>query len=130
MDITRHQSVPGRSRQAQRRRPGGRVVDPKDAFTKNVGVSEILGVPILFAYNVRADMPEDVVYRMLSAFYQNRDKLASIDPGFSALAKDFVGMQVAGINANPDVPVHAGLAKFLKEHKAWNDKWKIAGSGS
>jgi hypothetical protein len=23
--------------------------------------------------------------------------------------------------------VHAGLAKFLKEHKAWNDKWKIAG---
>ena len=32
--------------------------------------------------------------------------------------------------ANPDVPVHAGLAKFLKEHKAWDDKWKIATSGS
>ena len=31
------------------------------------------------------------------------------------------------INANPTAPVHAGLAKFLKEHKAWNDKWKIAG---
>ena len=42
------------------------------------------------------------------------------------MAKDFVGMQVAGINANPHVPVHAGLAKFLKEHKAWNDKWKVA----
>jgi hypothetical protein len=23
--------------------------------------------------------------------------------------------------------VHAGLAKFLKEKKAWNDKWTIAG---
>jgi hypothetical protein len=34
---------------------------------------------------------------------------------------------VQGINANPQVPVHAGLAKFLKEHNAWNDKWKIAG---
>jgi TRAP transporter TAXI family solute receptor len=105
-------------------------IDPKAAFTKDVGVKEILGVPILFAYNVRPDLPEEVVYKMLSAFHQNRDKLASIDPGFSALAKDFVGMQVAGINANPDIPVHLGLAKFLKEHKAWNDKWKTAGSGS
>jgi TRAP-type uncharacterized transport system substrate-binding protein len=105
-------------------------LDPKASFTKNVGVKEILGVPILFAYNVRPDMPEDVVYRMLNAFHQNRAKLASIDSGFNALAKDFMGLQVAGINANPDVPVHAGLAKLLKEHKAWNDKWKVAGSGS
>jgi uncharacterized protein len=104
-------------------------VDPKGAFSKDVGVKEILGVPILFAYNVRADLPEDIVYRMLSTFYKNKDKLASIDPGFSALAKDFVGMQTAGINANPQVPVHAGLAKFLKEHKAWNDKWTV-GKGS
>ena len=39
------------------------------------------------------------------------------------MAKDFVAMQVQGIDANPESPVHAGLAKFLKEHKAWNDKW-------
>ena len=53
-------------------------------------------------------MPEDVVYKMLSAFYKNRDKLAKTDPGFTPMAKDFVGMQVNGINANPDIPVHAG----------------------
>ena len=105
-------------------------IDPKIAFSKDVGVKAIQGVPILFGYNVRPDMPEDVVYKMLKAFYDNREKLASIDSGFSAMAKDFVGMQVAGINANPDIPVHPGMAKFLKEHKAWNDKWKIAtGSG-
>jgi TRAP transporter TAXI family solute receptor len=104
-------------------------VDPKGAFSKDVGVKTILGVPILFAYNVRADVPEVVVYKMLSAFYANRDKLASLDPGFAALAKDFVGLQVSGINANPQVPVHAGLAKFLKEQKAWNEKWTVAKSG-
>jgi TRAP-type uncharacterized transport system substrate-binding protein len=103
-------------------------IDPKNAFSKDVGVKAIQGVPILFGYNVRPDMPEDVVYRMLKAFYDNRDKLASIDSGFSAMAKDFVGMQVSGINANPDISVHPGLAKFLKEHKAWDDKWKIAAS--
>jgi TRAP transporter TAXI family solute receptor len=103
-------------------------VNPKDAFSKDVGVPKIQGVPILFAYNVRADLSEDVVYKMLKAFYANRDKLASIDPGFSALAKDFVGLQAAGINANPNVPVHAGLAKLLKELNAWNDKWTVAKS--
>jgi TRAP transporter TAXI family solute receptor len=105
-------------------------VDPKKAFSKDVGVSEILAVPILFAYNARADMPEDIVYRILNGLYQSRDKLASVDPGFSALAKDFVGMQVSGISATPDAPVHPGLAKFLKEHKAWNESWKIADSKS
>lgn len=101
-------------------------VDPKNAFSKDVGVSQIKGVPILFAYNMRADMPEDVVYKMLGAFYKNRDALARADPGFAPMAKDFVGMQVAGINANPQIPVHAGLARFLKEHNAWNDQWKVA----
>ncbi len=101
-------------------------VDPKNAFSKDVGVRQIQSVPILFAYNVRADMPEDVVYKLLSSFYKNRDSLAKSDPGFTPMAQDFIGMQVQGINANPDIPVHAGMAKFLKEHKAWNDKWKIA----
>jgi len=100
-------------------------VDPKGAFTKPVGPTTIQGVPILFGYNARLDMPEDMVYKMINAFYQQRDNLAKADPGFTPMAKDFVGMQVQGINANPDMPVHPGLARFLKEHKAWNDKWKV-----
>jgi TRAP-type uncharacterized transport system substrate-binding protein len=75
-------------------------------------------------------MREDVVYKMLKAFYDNRNKLAAADPGFTPMAKDFVGMQVNGINANPNTPVHPGLAKFLKEHKAWDDKWTIANNAS
>jgi len=55
-----------------------------------------------------------------------RAELAKADPGFTPMSKDFVGMQVQGISANPQIPVHAGLARFLKEQKAWNDKWKVA----
>jgi TRAP transporter TAXI family solute receptor len=103
-------------------------VDPKAAFSKDVGPSKLLGVPILFGYNLRADAPEALVYKMVKGFYDRRDELAKIEPGFGPMAKDFVGMQVQGINANPQVAVHAGLAKFLKEHKAWNEKWKVAPS--
>ena len=105
-------------------------VDAKGAFTKNVGPSTIMGVSILFGYNARIDMPEDVVYKMVKAFYDKRDELVKIDAGFTPMAKDFIGMQVQGIDANPQIPVHPGLAKFLKEHKAWNDKWKISPSSS
>ncbi len=105
-------------------------VDAKLAFTKNVGPSTLMGVPILFGYNARIDMPEDAVYKMVKAFYEKRDELVKVDPGFELMAKDFVGMQVQGINANPQIPVHPGLAKFLKEHNAWNDKWKIASGAS
>ena len=103
-------------------------VDATKAFSKDVGVKTVLGVPLLFGYNVRADMPEEVVYKMLSSFYSTRESLAKADPGFTPMARDFIGMQVNGINANPTIPVHAGMAKFLKEKKAWNDKWIIAGS--
>ncbi len=105
-------------------------VDPKGAFAKNVGPSTLKGVPILFGYNARIDMPEEVVYKMIKAFYDKKDDLVKIDPGFAMMAKDFVGMQVQGINANPEIAVHPGLAKFLKEHKAWNNKWKVAGSAT
>ena len=102
-------------------------VDPKEAFAKSVGPDRLMGVPILFGYNARIDMPEEVVYKLIKAFYDKRDDLVKLEAGFSVMAKDFVGMQVQGINANPEVPVHPGLARFLKEHKAWNDKWKVAG---
>ena len=105
-------------------------VEAKGAFAKSVGPAMLQGVPILFGYNARPDMPEDAVYKMIKAFYEKRDELVKLDPGFTPMAKDFVGMQVQGIEGNPQIPVHAGLAKFLKEHKAWNDKWKVAAGGT
>ena len=102
-------------------------IDAKKVFSKDVGLKTILAVPLLFAYNVRADMPEDVVYKMLKKFYAERGNLAKAEPGFEPMARDFVGMQVQGINANPQAPVHPGLVKFLKENNAWKDSWKISG---
>ena len=102
------------------------AVDPTIAFSQDVGVETIYGVPIYFAYNARADLDADFVYDMLVAFYEAKDDLAEQDLGFVPLANDFVGVQVGGIAANPDIPVHAGLARFLEDHGAWNDAWTIA----
>lgn len=101
-------------------------VDPSEAFSQEVGVDTVLGVPIWFAYNVRADMDADLVQEILNVLNDNVETLAEGDPGFRPLARDFIGAQTAGIAANPDVPVHPGLAAFLQEHGQWDDSWTIA----
>ncbi|MCC5859959.1 MAG: immunogenic protein [Ectothiorhodospiraceae bacterium] len=101
-------------------------VNPADAFSQDLGVDHIWGVPIYFAYNVRPDMDADLLERVLNILHENVDTLVEGDPGFRPLASDFVGTQAAGVAANPDIPVHPGLANFLKAHDAWNDDWIIA----
>lgn len=101
-------------------------VDPKVAFTKDVGVDEIWGVPILFGYNLLADVPAEFVNAMLEIFEENKEQLVKADKGFTPLAADFVGMQVAGIRANPDIPVHAGMAQYLRAKGVWDNNWIIA----
>ncbi len=103
------------------------AVDPTKAFSQELGVDKVWGVPIYFAYNVRADFDADLLKRILDILHENVGKLVEGDAGFGPLAADFVGTQAAGVAANPDIPVHAGLAAFLKEHGRWDDRWTIAG---
>ncbi|TVP70449.1 MAG: immunogenic protein [Nitriliruptor sp.] len=102
-------------------------IDPSVAFSQDLGVDMIQGVPILFGYNVRADIDEAFVYDMLTIFEDNMESLLTLDGGFGPLADDFVGTQAGGIRAAPDIPVHPGLARFLEERDAWDDAWTIAG---
>lgn len=103
------------------------TVDPEEAFSNQPHIKdEIIGVPILFAFNTIADTDEELVYSILKAFHENADQLAQMDPGFGPMAEDFVGMQVMGISANPDIPVHSGMKKFLEEQDAWDSSWEVA----
>lgn len=101
-------------------------VDPSKAFTQDLGTDEVLGVPILFGYNVRTDMDEDLVYQMLTIFERHASDLVLLDEGFTPLAEDFVGLQAGAIRAAPNIAVHPGLARFLQEKGAWDDSWMIA----
>lgn len=101
-------------------------IDPEKAYATDVHVDTIYACPFYYGFHVGVEIPEEVVYRMLTVLDEHKGDLATYDPGFEALAEDFVGMQVRGISSIPDVPVHPGLAKFLKEHAAWEPEWEIA----
>ncbi len=103
-------------------------IDATVPFSTDVGTDSYKAVPILFAYNVKADVPADFVKMKLEIFEAAADRLAEYEPGFGPLANDFVGMQVSGIRANPDIPVHEGMAQFLEERDAWDDAWTRVGN--
>ncbi len=98
-----------------------------EVFPEDVGAEEFTGVRIFYGFHVGLNLDEDTVYTLIKAVYENIDTLAELDPAFSQLKQDFVGFQVQAIESLADlVPVHPGLAKFLKEMGAWKDEWKIA----
>ncbi|BAA81562.2 TRAP transporter, solute-binding component [Aeropyrum pernix K1] len=100
-----------------------------NTFPEPVGVDEFVGVRIFYGFHTGLNLSEDIVYKIIKTTYDNIDELASLDPAFSQLKEDFVGFQVQAIESLADlVPVHPGLAKFLKEMGAWKEEWKIAGS--
>ncbi len=74
---------------------------------------------------------EEGTDRILKIVEENADRLAKLDKSFSQIAEDMVGFQVEAIDAlykrGIEVPIHPGLAKYLKEKGVWKDEWKIAG---
>ena len=105
-------------------------IDMKKAYTRDLGVNELYGIPFFFGYHHGILFPEEGVYQALKVFEASGPELVKLDPGFGPLAADFAGFQVQGIKSMPYVPVHAGLAKYLKEKGLWDSSWKIATEGT
>ena len=98
----------------------------KKAYTRDLGVDELYGVPFYFGYHHSINFPAEDVYRALKVFEEASPHLVKLDAGFGPLASDFAGFQVKGIQSIPEMPVHPGLAKYLKEKGKWDSSWVIA----
>jgi len=101
-------------------------INMKKAYTRDLGVKELYGVPFYFGYHHGINFPAEDVYRALKVFEAAAPDLVKLDPGFGPLAADFAGLQVNGIKSIPEMPVHPGLAKYLKEKGKWDSSWIIA----
>jgi len=101
-------------------------INLKKAYTKDMGVSELYGIPFYFGYHHSLSFPAEDVYKLLKALDSGASELVKLDAGFGPLAADPAGFQVKGIQSIPDMPVHPGLAKYLKEKGKWDSSWIIA----
>ncbi|MGE0629101.1 MAG: hypothetical protein AB7O43_14850 [Hyphomicrobiaceae bacterium] len=94
------------------------------AYKRNVHASKSIQLPFYYGFHVGLNVPEGDVYKMLTIIEKNAKEIVKADPGLVQIAKDMKAFQVRGVQASIEfVPVHPGLAKWMKEKGVWNSKW-------
>lgn len=98
-------------------------VSPK-AYNRNTHTDKVIELPFFYGFNVGLDVPADDVYKMLTIIEKNAAELAKVDPTFAQIAKDMPGFQKRGVESSWElVPIHPGLAKWMREKGVWDAKW-------
>lgn len=93
-------------------------------FHRDIHADHIVEFPFFYGFDVGLDVPADDVYKMLNIVQANAADLAKIDPTFAQIAKDMKGFQKRGVESSWDlVPIHPGLAKWMREKGVWDSKW-------
>ena len=116
---------------AELKRKNFSVVEVSPAvFKRDVHVDKVIELPFYYGFHVGLEvMPADDVYKMLKIVEAHAAELAKTDPTFSQIAQDMPGFQKRGVESSADlVPIHPGLAKYMREKGVWDKKWdsKIA----
>ena len=110
---------------AELKKKGLSVVEVKpEVFKRNVHVDKVIELPFYYGFDVGLEVPADDVYQMLKIIEAHAAALAKIDPTFAQIANDMKGFQKRGVESSADlVPIHPGLAKWMREKGVWDEKW-------
>ncbi len=86
---------------------------------------DITLMPLFWGFDVGLNVPEDDLYKMLKIIEAHADELAKLDPSFRQISGGhFADFEHQALESTWNlVPIHPGLAKFLKEKGKWDSKW-------
>ena len=102
-----------------------RQVDAKILSKNDIHVKKLTLLPFYWGFDIGMNMPADDVYRMLTIIDKNADELVKQVPDFGQIAHGKLAafQKEALAHTWNLVPIHPGLARFLKEKGAWEAKW-------
>ena len=89
--------------------------------------SEVWGWIVHYGFHPAPNVPTDAFYQIYKVWIEKAE--SDIAPIHSVL-KEYarlnpLEMQVKGIEEAKEIPVHPGVAKYLKERNLWRDDWII-----
>lgn len=116
---------PSKAEVAELKKKGLAAIEvPGTVFKRNVHVTNVVELPFYYGFQVGKEIPADDVYKMLNIVEKNVADLAKTDPSFDQIAKDMKGFQKRGVESSWElVPIHPGLAKWMREKGIWDKKW-------
>ena len=99
--------------------------DASKISKNDIHVKKLTLLPFYWGFDIGMNMSADDVYKMLTIVDKNADKLAKLDGDFVQIAGGkFAAFQKEALGQSWDlVPIHPGLARFLKEKGQWDPKW-------
>jgi TRAP transporter TAXI family solute receptor len=88
-------------------------------------VKMITLLPFYWGFDLGTTVSTDEMYKMLTVIEKNADELAKLDPSFRQIAGGKMAeFQHKALESTWDlVPIHPGLAKYLKSKNMWDSKW-------
>jgi hypothetical protein len=87
---------------------------------------ELWAWSVYYGFHPGPSIPTEDVYKIYQAWIEKaQESLAPVNAHLKIQAQDPLGWQVNGIEEAKDIPVHPGVAKYLKEKGLWKDHWII-----
>ena len=102
-----------------------READAASLGKTDIHVQKLTLLPFYWGFDVGMNVPANDVYKMLVVVDRNADALAKQVPDFGQIAGGkLAAFQKAALQQTWNlVPIHPGLARFLKEKGQWDAKW-------
>jgi len=88
-------------------------------------VKNITLLPFYWGFDLGMDISADEMYKVLTVIEKHADELAKLDPSFKQIGGgQMAAFQKQALESTWDlVPIHPGLAKYLKAKNMWDSKW-------
>ena len=94
---------------------------------QKINSQEIWGWVVHYGFHVAPNVPTEIMYGIYKTWIERaQSDLAPVNATLKFYAEhDPLAQQVKGINEAKDIPVHPGVAKYLKEKGLWQDSWTV-----
>jgi len=101
------------------------TLDTKKVFSQDMGAPQVNVIADYYGFHIGNKLSAEGGYRVFKVLIEKASEVAKVHATLKAYAEDPLGMQVKAISSIPDIPVHPGVAKYLKEKGVWKDEFKI-----
>jgi hypothetical protein len=97
-------------------RPANQKINPTEPYAWSVH----------FGFPPGKHIPTEIMYNIYKTWIEYAEEdLAPINSSLKCYSKRPLEIQTLAIKEAKDIPVHPGVAKYLKEKGVWEDDWKI-----
>lgn len=100
-------------------------LDTKKVFSQDVGVAQAFTIADHYGFHIGKNLSREDGYKLFKILIESAKEIEKVHAMMGDYARDPLGMQLRAIGSIPKIPVHPGVAKYLKEKGLWQKEWII-----